>query len=321
MLKRPWLAAKLLTILPRRWWSLSLRARRESAVDAVVVGYMGHFDVLLARWLFRGQPIVLDHLVSASDTAEDRGQTSRWKQRILSMLDRWATNAADVIAVDTPQHRELLDRDVRANAVVVPVGAPQAWFDAAREPHANGGPVRVIFFGLYTPLQGAPTIGRAVRMALEDGLELEVTMVGTGQDLAETRNAIGEHDAVRWIDWVPADELPSLVAAHHVCLGIFGEGPKALRVVPNKVYQGAAAGCAIITSDTLPQRATLGDAGIYVPPRQPSGLADALARLAADRTYLAQHRRAAREVATRYRPHTVVTDLRDRIGKETSDPR
>ena len=50
------------------------------------------------------------------------------------------------------------------------------------------------------------------------------------------------------------------MADHDVCLGIFGTGAKAPRVVPNKVFQGAAAGCAIVTSDTAPQRRVLGDA-------------------------------------------------------------
>ncbi len=88
---------------------------------------------------------------------------------------------------------------------------------------------------------------------------------------------------MRWLDWVPAAELPALVAAHDVCLGIFGTGDKALRVVPNKVFQGAAAGCAVVTSDTAPQRRVLGDAAVLVPPGDADALADALLGLAGDR--------------------------------------
>ena len=75
---------------------------------------------------------------------------------------------------------------------------------------------------------------------------------------------------------MPAANLPALVAGHDVCLGIFGTGDKALRVVPNKVFQGAAAGCAIVTSDTAPQRRALGDAAVLVPPGDPEALAAAL---------------------------------------------
>jgi glycosyltransferase involved in cell wall biosynthesis len=119
---------------------------------------------------------------------------------------------------------------------------------------------------------------------------------------------------VRWLDWVPAAELPALVASHDVCLGIFGTGDKALRVVPNKVFQGAAAGCAVITSDTAPQRRVLGDAAVLVPPGDPVALADALLRLANDREELLKRRHAARQLAAeRFTPEQVVRPLTDRL--------
>ena len=150
----------------------------------------------------------------------------------------------------------------------------------------------MVFYGLYTPLQGAPVIGAALsRIA---GAPIEVTMIGGGQDKAAAKAAAGASDAVRWLDWVPAAELPALVAGHDVCLGIFGTGDKALRVVPNKVFQGAAAGCAIVTSDTAPQRRALGGAAVLVPPGDPDALAAALLRLAGDRGELARLRRGGR---------------------------
>ena len=79
-----------------------------------------------------------------------------------------------------------------------------------------------------------------------------------------------------------------------MCLGIFGTGDKAQRVVPNKVFQGAAAGCAIVTSDTAPQRRALGEAAVLVPPGDPGELAGALRQLAADRAALARLRRRPR---------------------------
>src|SRR5262249_43085672 len=120
--------------------------------------------------------------------------------------------------------------------------------------------------------------------------------------------------AVRWLDWVPAAELPALVAAHDVCLGIFGTGDKALRVVPNKVFQGAAAGCAVITSDTPPQRRVLGDAAVLVPPGDPEALASALLALANDREALLKLRHAAHLLAAeRFTPEQVVAPLTDRL--------
>jgi len=116
--------------------------------------------------------------------------------------------------------------------VVVPVGAPAAWFAAGAAAAGMGragwnpGPLRVVFYGLYTPLQGTPVIGAA--LSLLAGTPIEVTMIGNGQDGAGARAAAAANGGVRWLDWVPAADLPALVASHHVCLGIFGnrgQGP------------------------------------------------------------------------------------------------
>ena len=316
MLAKPWKAGGLVARLAGRWLGLAARARRLGRPDAVVVGYLGHFDVHLARLLYRrGRvPIVLDHLISAAGTAKDRRiGGSGLKQRLLTLIDAAALRAADIVVVDTEEHLEIVPEKYRPKAVVVHVGAPTPWHAAARELSTDaGGPLKVVFYGLYTPLQGTPVIGEALgRIA---GAPVEVTMIGRGQDEADTKRAAAANRAVRWLDWVPAAELPALVAAHDVCLGIFGTGDKALRVVPNKVFQGAAAGCAVITSDTAPQRRVLGDAAVLVPPGDPAALADALLRLADDREALLKLRHAARQLAAeRFTPEQVVGPLTDRL--------
>jgi glycosyltransferase involved in cell wall biosynthesis len=207
---------------------------------------------------------------------------------------------------------ELADR-----AIVVPVGAPSAWFEAGEAvgPRTATDVLKVVFFGLYTPLQGTPTIGRALSL-LADAPKVQVLMVGAGQDRAETRRQAAANTSVRWLDWVPSEQLPRLIAAHDVCLGIAGDGPKALRVVPNKVYQGAAAGCAVVTSDTRPQREALGDAALFVRPGDAVGLAGALRRLATDVPERAKLQSAARDRALdRFAPAVVVAGLRDRLAR------
>ena len=84
--------------------------------------------------------------------------------------------------------------------------------------------------------------------------------------------------------------------------------------MPNKVFQGAAAGCAIITSDTPPQRRALADAAVLVPPGDAEALAAALLRLADDRAELARLRTAARQLAAdRYAPGQLVAPLLARL--------
>lgn len=317
----PMLAARLAS----RWSALAAGTRAfrgAHSPDAVLVGYMGHFDVLLARALYPRTTIVLDHLIFAAGTARDRGEGGA-KARALTVLDRMATHAADVIVLDTSEHRSQLDDSVRDRGVVVPVGAPTAWRDAGarrsaeRLAHVSAvrdSPLSTVFFGLYTPLQGAPTIARALRILSDRGVPVTATLIGTGQDRAECEEILSGVDLVTWLDWVDSTELPEVVASHDVCLGIMGTTPKALNVVPNKVYQGLAAGCAVVTSATPPQQRLLADGAELVPAGDATALADSLQRLATDPAALEDARRRARAAAERFTPVRVVEPLREVLG-------
>jgi glycosyltransferase involved in cell wall biosynthesis len=315
MLHKPWRVPRLLGRLASRWLRLARRARRSAKPDAVLVGYLGHFDVRLARRLFRRTPIVLDHLIGASDTASDRRVKGGLKHTALRAIDAGALKSADVILVDTAEHLAALPEPHRARGLVINVGAPSAWFSSSR---VFESPLKVVFFGLYTPLQGTPVIGAAIgRLA---GSPIEFTMIGKGQDLLETQRLAAGNAHVRWLDWVPADELPSLVASHDVCLGIFAAAGKGVRVVPNKVYQGAAAGCAVVTADTPPQRRAMDGAASFVTPGDPEALADALRALASDPVELARLKEAGRQrVQERFAPAEIVAPLVERLRSPVSE--
>jgi glycosyltransferase involved in cell wall biosynthesis len=330
MLRQPWRAWKLVPRLARGWVSIVRQARRSgdaSSWDAVVVGYLGHFDVILARIVFPRATIVLDLMVFAADTARDRGFDTGGRVRLLEMLDSVAVRCATVVMVDTDEHASALPAKDRSKAVVVPIGAAAEWFAARPARVATGDaagsaakrPLRVVFFGLFTPLQGAPTIGEAISR-IDESEPIEFTMIGSGQDLDATRRLVGLRRAVTWREWVEPDLLPAMVAAHDLCLGIFGTGPKALRVVPNKVFEGAAAGCTIVTSDTVPQRRLLGASARYVPPGDPVALAEALCELAHDRGRVeALAREVGRLASNAFGGSEVVQPLRRRLVDRSAD--
>ncbi len=310
MLKEPWRLPLLALMLVRTWWQLARRSRTLPTPDAVLVGYLGHFDVLLARLLFRRPLVVHDMLIFASDTARDRG-AGGLKQRLLRGLDSAAIRASDVVVVDTDEHLAMLPAGT--DGLVVPVGAPEAW--VAKPPTPREGPLRVVFFGLYTPLQGAPVIGEALARL---GPGITVTMVGSGQDLEQTKRLAGRAD-VTWLEWVEPQDLPALVREHDVCLGIFSAAGKGTRVVPNKVFQGAAAGCCLVTSDTPPQRRALGEAAVLVTPGDARALAAALTDLSGDPARLLALRQAAWDLAQQqFLPEAVVAPLYDTLLRKAS---
>jgi len=173
--------------------------------------------------------------------------------------------------------------------------ATASWFEA--RPARDTELVHVAFFGQFTPIQGAPVVGTAIA-ALSGDPRFVFTVIGTGPDLLTTRQAAEPNAWVTWREWVAGHELPGLIAAHDVCLGIFGTSRRALSVVPTEVYQAAAAGCAVVTSDTAPQRAAFGDAAVLIPAGDPVALTAALRRLADDPDELTRLRKAARERAS-----------------------
>jgi glycosyltransferase involved in cell wall biosynthesis len=303
---------------------LATRARRLPRPDVILCGYQARVDIQIARRLFPGTPLVLDHLESVDDVVDRTGRAPRVGLRASMRIEASAIRAADLVLTDTEEHRRMLAPEDRERAIVVPIGAAAHWFDAGRdiqpdqlpdpEPVGSEHPLRIVSFGLYSPVQGAPVIGAALRQL--DGYPIAVTMVGRGLQLQRTRDLVGQDPRVRWHAWVPGSELPRLVARHHVCLGVFGTGAKALRVVPNKVFQGAAAGCALVTSDTAPQHRALGGAARFVPVGNPDALADALRRLAGHPAEVARLRGASVELAReRFTPQAVVEPLVERLER------
>lgn len=277
--------------LARAYRRLLGEARQMEPCDAIVYPHFGQLDLIVTSWLFRrrGIPVIWDALVSAFDTAvEDRrllGKRSVWAWG-LAWVDRLAGRAADVVLVDTSPNATFWQERFRVPAArlrVVPVGAEDMFAEAERGDRPNDR-FEVLFFGKYIPLHGVETIVRAAKL-LEPHSHIRVTMLGTGQQRPEADALAAELEltAVRFVDWAPYAELPATIAAADICLGIFGMGDKAGRVVPNKAYQAIAAGRPLITADTPAARAGLlrdGLAGaVLVPPGDAGALASAILEL------------------------------------------
>ena len=283
----------------------SLRWRRPGCV---VVGYLGVLDVLIARIRWPRTPIILDHLAPLEGIAYDRA-LGKPTTRLLRLLDRLAVAVATIVVFDTTENEAAYGATAKGT-IVVPVGAPTEWFDSAHDGRASA-TLRVIFFGTFVPLQGVEIIGQALaRLADAD---IQATIVGGRPELMQpVSGAYLPH--VRWIPWLTESALIDEVRGHHVCLGIFGGSQKAQHVVPNKVYQGAAAGCVIVTSDTAPQRRALADAGVYVPAGDSDALANALKDLAVDRLYCSDMKKRTRERArAEFAPEVVTRSLSEAI--------
>ena len=258
--------------------------------DVVVVGYLGHLDVLVL-WLFakiRRVPIVWDAFLSLYDTIVcDRKLLS--KRNPMSMLVycwEWlACRAANRVVLDTRAHADYFSQQFKMpgdKIDVAFVGAEPENFPVSPVKNKNlkdHNNFIVLFYGQFIPLHGIETIIRAARLLAETPIKFVI--VGDGQEAKKISDLLKEYplDNLSWIKWIQYPQLQLKIQQADICLGIFGKTEKASRVIPNKVFQILLSGKPLITRDSPAIRELLNTdmAGIYlVPAASPDALAAAI---------------------------------------------
>ncbi|QEX21178.1 hypothetical protein FRZ61_11000 [Hypericibacter adhaerens] len=256
--------AKMLVAYPWLIWRY-LRLPRH---DVVIVGYMGHLDVLLLwPWArLRGNPVIWDAFLSLYETVvEDRAMLSPRHPlaRLLWFWDWLACRAADRVLLDTAAHARWFEscfglRSGRTASVFVGV-EPEAFPPLALpSPKRPETPRRILFYGQFIALHGIDSIIDAA--ARSDPREFAWTLIGTGQEAARIRARLAARPIphLEWIEWVPYGELRERIAQADICLGIFGQSGKAARVIPNKAFQIVAAGRPLVSRDSPAMREWIG---------------------------------------------------------------
>jgi len=270
--------------------SLARLARAELALarvdpgdaDVLVVGYPGHADMVAAKRVAAGRPIVFNPLVSLRDTLiDDRGVVSRRSLRaaVLRSLDRRAFRGADLVVADTRAHAAYFQDafGLAAERVAVAlVGAEDSLFHPAETKPAGLG-FHVLFVGKLIPLHGLETILAAARLVPE----VRFVVVGEGQLASLLAHPPPNVEHVPWLDY---RGLPDAYRRAGCALGVFGTGAKAARVIPNKVFQALACARPVITADTAAARELLADGenALLVPAGDPRALASAIRRMVED---------------------------------------
>lgn len=153
-------------------------------------------------------------------------------------------------------------------------------FAVPREPHE--GPLRALVVGRYSPAKGVGTILRAVRLALDRGLDLRLDVYGPApnEEARRERAALdalvaeldlgdraGLHDAVT------RTELVRLLAGADVLVNNAPGGADRI------VYEAAAAGVPVLASN--PANANVLDLEAFYARDDPEGLAERLEAVAA----------------------------------------
>lgn len=271
-----------------------IRLMRQPATSAILLAYPAIPDVFLAWPIarLRRQRIVFDAFIPLHDTlVGDRGLMRKegLAGKLVWQIERAALRLADIIIVDTDQHGDFYSLEFgipRDRFQTVLVGAEAAFWSRPTEkarlpasvPPLPNRPI-ILFYGQLSPLHGLDAIVDAIR--LTEGQHLHWLLIGSGQEDARLKQRLdgfgGDH--VTWLPWIEYDQLPDIIRASAVGLGVFGSSDKAGRVIPNKAFQILAAGKPVITRTgpaMEPIAARFTDAVITVPPEDGAALARAV---------------------------------------------
>ncbi|MBI3781899.1 MAG: glycosyltransferase [Deltaproteobacteria bacterium] len=270
---------------------LARRLRTLPRIDAFVVGFQGQLDMLLLRRLLREKRrIVFAPLVTLTETLIDDRQVyppTSLRARLAHALDAASLRSASTVVLDTEAHRDFVVQSFR-----LPRSQTSVWYlgcdDEMFRPRPLRQPdgiTRVVFYGSFLPLHGTRTILEAAAL-LADDRDIQFELAGDGPERAaaaefvQTRKLVN----VRLSSWQRYESLQDLIQSADICLGIFGGGQKAQMVIPNKVYQCAAVGRAIISADSPAIREVFAHAdNIWLcPPVDAAALAQAIRTLSRD---------------------------------------
>ncbi|MDH5526223.1 MAG: glycosyltransferase [Nitrospirota bacterium] len=292
-------------------------ARRLKAPDLVWVPCFRQRDMGAAtRWArSRGVPLVFDPLISAYDKqVSERAKFSASSLRGKRLLAREGRQfrAGDVLVADTAAHADYFASTFGVPSerlAVIPVGAEEPLFHSVPLQPKGAEPLEVLFYGSFIGLHGPEWIVEAAR--IYEGPPVIWTLLGAGPQVAECKRRAATVPTVRFEPWDPYTHRPVRVHQADILLGVFGTGPKAGRVIPNKVYQSLACGRPVITrhSAAYPEPLLDGTGGMaFVPPGDPKALARAVAEWAAQPDRLAEMGVAARATYDRYFSNRAVGD-------------
>ncbi|MDO8690476.1 MAG: glycosyltransferase [Dehalococcoidia bacterium] len=267
--------------------------RKIGRYDVMVVGYAGHFDMLLAAplaWI-RRKPLVFDAFLSLHATAvEDRKVVGPGSlmARGLWWIDKLSCSLADLVLMDTQAHIDWYAERYRLpgrqfRRVLMGAGELEPVSQSVRE---RCGAFKVLYFGQFIPLHGVEHILGAARELRHDP-EISFELVGEGQTYDEAERLARDQGLtnVTFVPgWFPPDELASRVRKADVCLGVFGLGRKSELVIPQKVVFAIALGRPVLTRDSPAVREvfTPGRDIMVCQPGSPQSLASSILALKAD---------------------------------------
>lgn len=269
--------------------ALIWRALRLShGCDIILVGFYGQLLLPLVKLLIP-KPIVFDMYIATYDTMiHDRkiARAHSLKAMVYKCSDRLACKLSKKIVLETHDHihdfaykfhipKDKFKRIFLAvdHTVIYP-----------KSIESSSNDFLVHFHGEYAPFHGVKFILMAAALLKNKNIKFQIIGKGITYERDQLLARELDLDNVTFYQPVPYHELADYMARADVCLGIFGDNERMLRVTTNKVIEAIAMGKPLITGRNQPVQELLTHRkDVYLVERaNPQELADAV-------LYLKQH--------------------------------
>lgn len=241
----------------KAYFTLIIKLLKIKDSKCLFIGYPSHLDVIFFYLpaKLKGMKIFFNPLVSLYDTfILDRRifRENSFISKIIYLIDKVAFSLSDIIFIDTKTHQEFLTKIFNVNASkfkIIPVGSMRDFFYEG-DINNKREEFTILYVGKYIPLHGVDVIVKSAKMLENENIKF--IFVGKGQLYDDIRKLVNESNIsnIDFIDWMDRKELKHLIRSCHIVLGIFKGDGKAIRVVPNKVYDALASGALVITAHT-----------------------------------------------------------------------
>ncbi len=215
------------------------------------------FLVIYLR-LFTKTKIIYDAFISFYDTfVSDRKKFGKFSPQasIIYLIDLFVCWSAHILIFDTEEHKQYFRKffgiSKKKKQLIWPVALDLEIIDNPRTIFKEG-IFNIFFYGTYIPLQGIEYIVEAAK-ELKEVKDIQFILLGDGQERKNIELLVKEYRLknIKFLEKVNYAQLMQYIKKADVCLGIFGTGEKAKRVIPNKVLECIANEKIVITGKNL----------------------------------------------------------------------
>lgn len=267
-----------------KYFAIAKRLLKKDFDVVVCTGKLVLWTAWLLKWWHRRQ-VIFDTFISDYDTLVlDRKLVKQGtlKSFFIWWGDKLAFKIADHTFFTENEQRDFCANEFKldlSNCEEVFIGADNEIFKPLPKVKHDG--FVVFFHGTFIPLQGIEYILRAAKR-LESHKDIRFEIIGAGQTFPEMKALYDELKLtnVHLAGMKPITEVPKLLAAADIGLGLFGNTEKTQHVIPNKAFEITGCGMPLLTGDTPPLRRWLGPENAkFCKVADPEALANAILEL------------------------------------------